>query len=131
MTSQPYLPWCGGCRHPARRHDTAGCPRPSCDCRLTPPELATGDITICTCPQPAQQEGPPITRQMRNVLRHVAAGATNADIGRALYVSEDSVKTHLRLLYIRWHATGRAHAVALGYEYGVLKPGHAGRDGAP
>jgi DNA-binding CsgD family transcriptional regulator len=125
MTAPPFLPWCGGCRHPAQRHDTAGCQRPSCHCRLTPAELATGDITICTCPQPDPgQEGPPITRQMRAILPYVAAGLTNAHIGRVLYISEDSVKTHLRHLYIRWHINSRSHAVALGYEYGVLKPGH-------
>lgn len=125
MTAPPFLPWCGGCRHPASRHDTAGCWRPSCDCRLTPAELATGDITICTCPKPVGEEGPPITRQMRNVLRHVAAGLTNTEISRVLCISEDSVKTHLRDLYIRWHISSRSHAVALGYEYGVLKPGHS------
>lgn len=47
------------------------------------------------------------------VLRLVAHGQKNANIGRALFVSEDTVKTHLRRAYGKLRANDRAHAVAI------------------
>lgn len=56
-----------------------------------------------------------------DVLRLIAEGNTNADIGRRLFISEDTVKCRVSALYALLGARGRAHAVALGYQCGLLK----------
>lgn len=61
-----------------------------------------------------------LTYREYQVLRHVACGRTNAEIGEKLGLSEDTVKTHLRRLFRKWGARDRTHAVALGYHRGVL-----------
>jgi len=47
------------------------------------------------------------------VLRLVAHGQKNASIGRALEISEDTVKTHMRRIFGKVRANDRAHAVAI------------------
>lgn len=54
-------------------------------------------------------------------MRLVACGYSNGDVGRALFVSEDTVKTHLRRAYIATGARDRAHLVAWAYLTGVLQ----------
>jgi len=68
-------------------------------------------------------------------LQGAARGLTNAEIAEELWISVDSVKTHMKRAVVKLGArTGnaipnvtRAHAVALAYEYGLLTP--AGRHG--
>ena len=54
------------------------------------------------------------------VLRLVAAGRTNRQIGAALYIGEATVKTHLQHIFTKLHAADRAAAVAAGYRLGLL-----------
>jgi DNA-binding NarL/FixJ family response regulator len=54
------------------------------------------------------------------VLRLVAAGRTNRQIGAALYIGEATVKTHLQHIFTKLHAADRAAAVAAGYRHGLL-----------
>jgi len=54
------------------------------------------------------------------VLVGMANGYTNSEIGRALYLSEDTVKTHARKLFKKLGSRDRAHAVRLAYEGGLL-----------
>jgi DNA-binding NarL/FixJ family response regulator len=44
----------------------------------------------------------------------MSLGHSNSEIGRELYLSEDTVKTHARKLFQKLGARDRAHAVALG-----------------
>ena len=43
-----------------------------------------------------------------------------AEIGRELFVSEDTVKTHARRLFRKLGARDRAHAVAAGFRAGLV-----------
>jgi DNA-binding NarL/FixJ family response regulator len=54
------------------------------------------------------------------VLRLVAAGATNRSVARQLFVSEATIKTHLVHLYTKLGVRDRAAAVATAYERGLL-----------
>jgi DNA-binding NarL/FixJ family response regulator len=54
------------------------------------------------------------------VLRGMADGKSNAEIGRELFVSEDTVKTHARRLFRKLGARDRAHAVAAGFRAGLV-----------
>lgn len=62
----------------------------------------------------------PLTERELQVLRGMAEGKSNAEIGRDLYVSEDTVKTHARRLFRKLSARDRAHAVAVGFRSGAL-----------
>ncbi len=53
-------------------------------------------------------------------LRGVARGMPNAVIARHMFVTEDTVKSHLRSVFQKLGAHDRAHAVALGYRHGYL-----------
>jgi DNA-binding NarL/FixJ family response regulator len=66
------------------------------------------------------------------VLALVARGLTNVQIGRALFVSEATVKTHLTRACAKLGVTGRTAAVTKAMETGALPaPGSAsGRTGA-
>ncbi|SCG07541.1 regulatory protein, luxR family [Streptomyces sp. Ncost-T6T-2b] len=48
-------------------------------------------------------------------------GRSNAEIGRELFLSEDTVKTHARRLFKKLGASDRAHAVALGFRWGLVR----------
>jgi len=63
---------------------------------------------------------PALTERELQVLRGMADGKSNAEIGRDLYVSEDTVKTHARRLFRKLGARDRAHAVASGFRAGLV-----------
>ena len=58
------------------------------------------------------------------VLALVAKGLTTADIGRALHISEATVKTHLLNVFAKLGVDDRTRAVTIAYERGLLpRPG--------
>ena len=61
-----------------------------------------------------------LTERELQVLRGMTEGRSNAEIGRELYVSEDTVKTHARRLFRKLGARDRAHAVAVGFRQGLV-----------
>lgn len=62
----------------------------------------------------------PLTPRERAVLEQVALGLTNRGIGEVLFISEKTVSVHLSRLMARLGAAGRAEAVSLAYERGLL-----------
>ncbi|MET9855128.1 response regulator transcription factor [Streptomyces sp. NPDC006450] len=54
------------------------------------------------------------------VLRLVAEGATNADIGRRLFVAESTVKTHMLRIFGKLEVTDRTAAVTTAMRHGLL-----------
>ncbi|MGV1006709.1 MAG: response regulator [Candidatus Nanopelagicales bacterium] len=71
-------------------------------------------------PVPVPTEIPVLTDREIEVLDGMSRGRSNAEIGRSLYVSEDTVKTHARRLFRKMGAADRAQAVALGFRWGLL-----------
>jgi LuxR family maltose regulon positive regulatory protein len=62
-----------------------------------------------------QSPGPmaePLSRQELEVLRMLGAGYSNAEIGRALFVSSNTVKTHLRHIFAKLAVKTRSAAVS-------------------
>ncbi|MFC0114773.1 response regulator [Kibdelosporangium aridum] len=67
--------------------------------------------------QPAQQS---LTAREIQVLRLVAKGQTNAEIGASLHISETTVKTHLLRVFNKLGVSDRTAAVTTAMEQGVL-----------
>jgi DNA-binding NarL/FixJ family response regulator len=63
---------------------------------------------------------PSLSDREVEVLEGMSRGKSNAQIGRELYLSEDTVKTHARRLFRKMGAADRAQAVALGFRWGLL-----------
>jgi DNA-binding CsgD family transcriptional regulator len=53
-----------------------------------------------------------LTRRELDVLEHMVRGETNADIARALVVSEGTVKFHVKNILRKLHAANRAEATS-------------------
>jgi LuxR family transcriptional regulator, maltose regulon positive regulatory protein len=63
---------------------------------------------------------PMLSAREREVLLELARGSTYADIGANLFVSENTVKTHVSSLYAKLGATRRSEALAIGRSLHLL-----------
>ena len=71
-------------------------------------------------PEPVVADVPAPSMREIEVLALVAEGNSNKQIGVRLFLSEETVKSHIRSLLSKLQAQNRAHAVALGYETGLI-----------
>jgi DNA-binding NarL/FixJ family response regulator len=69
-------------------------------------------------PAPEPEHSP--TAREIEVLQLVSEGLVNREIGDRLYLSEETVKSHVRHLLAKLQARSRAHAVAVGFRRGLL-----------
>jgi DNA-binding NarL/FixJ family response regulator len=68
-----------------------------------------------------------LTPRESEVLRLIAAGKSNREIARALFVGEATVKTHVNRIFAKTGSRDRAHAVSYAYTHGYADPpGSAG-----
>jgi DNA-binding NarL/FixJ family response regulator len=63
---------------------------------------------------------PALSARETEVLRLVAAGLTNADIGKRLFISEATVKTHLLRAFNKLDVADRTAAVTTAMRHGLL-----------
>lgn len=54
------------------------------------------------------------------VLQLISDGLVNREIGQRLFLSEETVKSHVRHLLAKLQARSRAHAVAVGFRRGLI-----------
>jgi DNA-binding NarL/FixJ family response regulator len=72
--------------------------------------------------QPAPPKGvEDLTERELNVFRLVARGLSNAEIGRELYISETTVKTHVTHILQKLNLRDRVQAVVLAYQTGLFE----------
>ena len=64
-----------------------------------------------------------LTDREREVLAHLAAGASNAEISEELYIGAATVKSHVSSILTKLGLRDRAQAVVFAYESGLITPG--------
>jgi DNA-binding NarL/FixJ family response regulator len=63
-----------------------------------------------------------LTPRESDVLRLIAAGKSNREIARALFVSEATVKTHVNRIFAKTGSRDRSQAVRYAYAHGYADP---------
>jgi DNA-binding NarL/FixJ family response regulator len=71
-------------------------------------------------PAPPKELGE-LTEREREILRLIATGLSNAEIGRELYISETTVKTHVTHILQKLGLRDRVQAVVLAYQAGLFE----------
>ncbi len=74
-------------------------------------------------PDPRHPPIPELTGREREILRLVAAGLSNGEIGEKLVISPLTAKTHVSSILGKLGCRDRAQLVALAYEVGLVRPG--------
>jgi DNA-binding NarL/FixJ family response regulator len=92
----------------ARRFDQAAA-------RRTP-----GSAEIIPFQPPLKELEQEPTQREIEVLQLISEGLVNREIGKMLFLSEETVKSHVRHLLAKLQARSRAHAVAVGFRRGLL-----------
>jgi DNA-binding CsgD family transcriptional regulator len=100
-------------------------PRP-----LPPPLNGTPVLSEPLVPQDRRAVVIPLRRRQKplsglserelQVLELTAEGLTNAEIGEVLFLSEETIKSHLGNLLAKLQARSKAHAVALGFRLRLI-----------
>jgi DNA-binding NarL/FixJ family response regulator len=61
-----------------------------------------------------------LTEREIDVLRHIAGGNRNRDIGERLFISEETVKVHVKHIMEKLGASDRTQAVAIAVRRGII-----------
>lgn len=67
-----------------------------------------------------------LTPREREVLEAVAEGLSNAELAQRFFLSEATIKTHVRRILTKLGLRDRVQAVVFAYENGIVVPGPAG-----
>ena len=95
--------------------------RPDCGDALLSPAITRRVIKEFTRTARAAppRELDDLTEREQDVLRLIARGLSNAEIGRELYISEGTVKTHVTHVLQKLNLRDRVQAVVLAYQTGL------------
>jgi DNA-binding CsgD family transcriptional regulator len=77
-----------------------------------------GEVIPFTGPLRELEQEP--TMREIEVLQLISDGLVNREIGVRLFLSEETVKSHVRHLLAKLQARSRAHAVAVGFRRGLI-----------
>jgi len=85
-----------------------------------PPPAAPGAALSGAGPAPADPGE--LTPREADVLRLIAAGQSNREIAKTLFVSEATVKTHVNRIFAKTGSRDRAQAIRYAYTHGYAVP---------
>ncbi|WP_084074061.1 response regulator transcription factor [Demequina sp. NBRC 110052] len=74
---------------------------------------------------PGQLDMPELTEREQDVLRELARGRSNLEIATGLFVSVETVKSHVASILTKLGVRDRTQAVIVAYESGFVRPGDA------
>jgi DNA-binding CsgD family transcriptional regulator len=83
------------------------------------PDAGAAPSGAAAASHPALKE---LTARESEVLLLVASGYSNADICEACYISEGTVKTHVRHILAKLELTDRTQLIVFAYEQGIVQP---------
>ncbi|MGD2139433.1 MAG: response regulator transcription factor [Burkholderiales bacterium] len=63
----------------------------------------------------------PLTEREEQILKLLAEGKSNRAIGQVLHITESTVKSHMKSLFVKLDVTSRAEAIALAARRGLVK----------
>ena len=63
---------------------------------------------------------PELSERELQILKQMALGKSNKEIGQALYISEYTVKNHVRAILKKLKAIGRTEAIAIASARGLV-----------
>ena len=81
-------------------------------------QSGNGEVIPFTGPLRELEQEP--TMREIEVLQLISDGLVNREIGQRLFLSEETVKSHVRHLLAKLQARSRAHAVAVGFRRGII-----------
>jgi DNA-binding NarL/FixJ family response regulator len=89
------------------------------------------NTTSSTALSGAAAEELPLTAREREILELVAAGSTNGEVARVLWVTEQTVKFHLRNIYRKLDVANRTQASRFAYANGLVGARSEPKAGTP
>lgn len=98
---------------------------PSMAAKLLNEFRETGNYTIRKEAKPVQSDAAPLTVREMEVLEQVAQGASNKEIASELFITENTVKTHLKNILEKLHLRSRSQAAAYAARLGLIPPGES------
>jgi DNA-binding NarL/FixJ family response regulator len=81
---------------------------------------ASGPAAVGGAPGVPGQERSRLSEREHQVLLGMSEGKSNGEIGRELFLAEDTIKTHARRMFRKLHVGDRAEAVAHGFRHALL-----------
>jgi DNA-binding NarL/FixJ family response regulator len=68
---------------------------------------------------------PDLTEREQEILRLLARGQSNQEIAKTLFVTQETVKSHVASILMKLGVRDRTQAVIMAYETGFIQPGEA------
>ncbi|MDP3879832.1 MAG: response regulator transcription factor [Dehalococcoidales bacterium] len=81
------------------------------------------DLSIGARREPVEEDGADLSPREGEVLQQLARGATNREIADSLFISENTVKTHLKNIMEKLHLANRSQAAAYAVKRGLVHYG--------
>lgn len=92
--------------------------------------LIAGLVGPVSPPSEATQRLADLTGREREVLTYVARGLRNDEIAHELFISPETVRTHVGRIMTKLGVRDRAGLVVLAYETRLVQPGHVAAPGS-
>lgn len=89
---------------------------------IVSPAMATkllGEFTVAAAEEPPPEATDKLSKREEEVLQLVARGATNKEIASTLFISENTVKTHLGNIMTKLHLANRSQAAVYAVKAGI------------